>query len=124
MARETTVWGSDVNSGGGSPDIVILAIPNGREFTSEELEAEVRRGGQPERRAVRELLVNRERMGVVEKTPNDWKRIAGDAPPPLGAIPKPVRLHGVPSTYCPKNKATLCHQGDALTKSRLVRIGW
>ncbi|HUY34242.1 MAG TPA: hypothetical protein VMV69_15960 [Pirellulales bacterium] len=92
MARETTVWGSDVNSGAGSLDIVILAIPKGREFTPEELAAEVRRRGLPERRAVREHLVNREKMGVVEKTPNGWKRIAGGDAPPLGVIPKPISV--------------------------------
>ena len=90
MARETTAWGSDVNSGAGSLDIVILAIPKGREFTPEELAAEGRRRSLPAPGAIREHLVNREKIGVVEKTPNGWKRIAGVDRPPIGVVSKPI----------------------------------
>lgn len=78
MARETTPWGSSVNSGAGSLDLVILSIPQQQEFTPEELAAEVRRRGLPARDAVREHLINREKKGFLAKTANGWKRIAGD----------------------------------------------
>ena len=76
MAREKTAWGSGVTTGAGSLDIVILEIPIGREFTEDEIADEVRRRGLPERGAVREHLVNREKKGFVVKSANGWKRLS------------------------------------------------
>lgn len=90
MAREKSAWGSDLNSGAGSLDAVILGMPRGQEFTPEELAVEVRRRNLPVRGAVREHLVNREKRGLVERTPNGWKRIAGDDPTPIGVIRQPI----------------------------------
>lgn len=71
-----TPWGSGVETGAGSLDIVMLDIPLGREFTAAEIIDEVRRRGLPERGAVREHLVNREHRGFISKTANGWKRIS------------------------------------------------
>ena len=76
MAREMTSWGSGINTGAGSLDIVILDIPIGREFTEEEIAEEVRRRGLKERDAVYEHLYNRQEKGFVAKTDNGWKRVS------------------------------------------------
>ena len=76
MARELTAWGSGVNCGAGALDIVVLDIPIGREFTADEIAAEVRRRGLEPRGAVREHLVNRQKKGFVVKTDNGWRRVS------------------------------------------------
>lgn len=76
MSSPMKLWGSRRDNGAGSLNIVILDIPNGRTFTSKEIEAEVFRRGLTGRGAVREHLDSLAEKGHVVKVPGGWQRIS------------------------------------------------
>ena len=76
MAASTTRYGFREGTGAASLDTVIMGIPLGREFTVEEVDAEVRRRGLPARGAVREHFQALKNRGFIEKSENGWVRVS------------------------------------------------
>lgn len=75
MSREKTEWGTVVDTGAASIDIVVMVRPIGQKFTVDDVELEIRRRGLPERGAIREHLDTLRKRGYVERRDGGWRRI-------------------------------------------------
>jgi hypothetical protein len=75
MAREKTAWGTVVGTGAASIDAVVMDIPVGRQFTEDEVEAEIRRRGLPERGAIGRHLDTLQDRGYVQRRDGGWRRV-------------------------------------------------
>ena len=68
-------YGRQLGSGAAAIDIVVKEYPLRSEFSVEQIEAEVRRRGLPEREAVREHLYKLESEGHVSRINGNWTRL-------------------------------------------------
>lgn len=67
MAREKTPWETVQNTAAGAMDLVILTYPVGREFTEDELKADIRARHLPTRGAMQRHLDTLRSRGFVRK---------------------------------------------------------
>jgi hypothetical protein len=68
-------YGSRMSTGAGAIDLVINAIPIGREFTEAEVVQEVRRRKLKERGGIYEHLYSLQKRGHIRRSANGWQRL-------------------------------------------------
>ncbi len=73
-----TIWGSRVNSGAGSLNVLIREYPVGSVFTIDELEKKIQQRRMKDRGAKEEHMLHLKKEGYVEKVrgvTRGWRRI-------------------------------------------------